>query len=184
VNELHYPDPPLADEIVLLRPAVEADVRPAYEATQDPLIPRYTRVPPEQTEEELRTFLLHRDDARKAGEILPLMIADARSDEFLGTIALLRFAWEERRGEIGYWLAPWARGRGVATRAVRLLSRWSLDELGLGRLALHTHPENGASQRVAERAGFTRDGVLRSWELRHGERNDIVAFSLIPADLG
>jgi RimJ/RimL family protein N-acetyltransferase len=66
---------------------------------------------------------------------------------------------------------------------VRLLSRWALREFGLVRLALHTHPENVASQRVAERAGFTREGTLRSLDTRGGMVRDIVSFSLLPGDL-
>jgi RimJ/RimL family protein N-acetyltransferase len=183
VSDLRYPDPPLADEHVRLRPGCEADVRPAFEATQDPLILRFTRVPPDQTEDELRQFLCGGEALCAAGTVLSLVIADASTDAFLGTIALMRFSWPDRRGEIGYWVAPSARGRGVATRAVRLLSRWALGDLGLARLALHVHPDNRTSQTVAERAGFTREGVLRSWEERHGERVDTVVFSLLPGEV-
>jgi len=98
-------------------------------------------------------------------------------------VGLLGFDWDERRCEIGYWLAPWARGRGAATRAVALLAPWALRELGLARVALHTTPDNEPSQRVAERAGFTREGVLRSYEERDGRRLDVLLFSLLPADL-
>src|SRR5512146_2713173 len=76
-----------------------------------------------------------------------------------------------------------ARGKGLATRAVRLISRWALRELGLPRLGLFTEPWNVASQRVAERAGFQREGVLRSWTEIDGRRRDYVSFSLLPGDL-
>lgn len=183
MTELRVPDPPLVDEVIRLRPWLEADLEAAYRATQDVLIPRFTRVPENQTKEQLRLYFGGQEPARKAGEALALAVADAATDEFLGSIALLRFEWGERRGEVGYWLAPWARGRGAASRAVRLLSRWALTELGLARLALHTDTHNHASQRVAERCGFTREGVLRSFEERKGRRYDNVVFSLLPADL-
>jgi RimJ/RimL family protein N-acetyltransferase len=183
MTELPFPDPPLADDTIRLRPWSEADVDAAFRATQDALIPRFTHVPERQTEEDLRRFLDAREPARKAGEALPLAIAGAQTDELLGSIGLLRFEWPQRRGEIGYWVAPWARGRGVASRAVRLLSRWALIELGLARLALHADTDNQASQRVAERCGFTREGVLRSFEERKGRRHGVVVFSLVPADL-
>jgi RimJ/RimL family protein N-acetyltransferase len=183
MTELRFPDPPLADDSIRLRPWSEADVDAAFRATQDALIPRFTRVPENQTEDGLRRFVTGQEPAREAGEALPLAIADAETDELLGSISLLRFEWPERRGEVGYWLAPWARGRGVATRAVRLLSRWALIELGLARLALHADIDNEASQRVAERCGFTREGVLRSFEERKGRRYDLVVFSLLPGDL-
>jgi RimJ/RimL family protein N-acetyltransferase len=76
------------------------------------------------------------------------------------------------------------RGKGRATRAVRLIASWALPEMRLGRLQLHTDPENVASQRVAERAGFTREGVLRGYNgRRHGTRADAVVYSLVPQDL-
>jgi RimJ/RimL family protein N-acetyltransferase len=84
--------------------------------------------------------------------------------------------------EIGYWLAPEARGRGAATRALRLLSSWALRELPIARLQLTTDVENDASQRVATRAGFTREAVLRAWFDDRGERRDAVMFSLLPGE--
>jgi RimJ/RimL family protein N-acetyltransferase len=88
------------------------------------------------------------------------------------------------RGRIGYWVAAGARGRGVCTRALRLLARFGLDELGLVRLELITDPDNVASQRVAEKVGFRREGVLRA-HLRHpdGRIRDSVMFSLLPGEL-
>jgi RimJ/RimL family protein N-acetyltransferase len=75
-------------------------------------------------------------------------------------------------------------GRVVATRALRRLCRHALDELGFERLELFTDPDNVASQRVAEKTGFQREGVLRS-HLRHpdGRRRDSVMFSLLPGEL-
>lgn len=87
------------------------------------------------------------------------------------------------RATVGYWLLPEARGKGLATRAVRLVSRWALRDLGLARLGLLTEPSNVDSQRLAERAGFQREGVLRSWTEIDGRRLDYVSFSLLPADL-
>jgi RimJ/RimL family protein N-acetyltransferase len=183
VTTIPFPDPPLADEAITLRTWADRDVGPAREATSDAEIVRFTRVPADQTADELRVWLLDRELARKAGETLSLAIADARDDTFLGTISLLRFDWGDRRCEVGYWLAPRGRGRGAATRAVVLLSRWALDELGLARLALCTDSDNAASQAVAERSGFVREGVRRSYEERDGQRYDIVVFSLVPDDL-
>jgi len=183
MTELRFPDPPLADHVVRLRPWSEADVDAACRATLDPLIPRFTRVPENQTREDLWRFLEAQEPARTAGEALSLVIADAEGDAFLGTISLLRFEQDGRLCQVGYWLARWARGRGVATCAVRLVSRWALTELGVARVALHTDADNDASQRVADRCGFTREAVLRSFEERKGDRRDVVVFSLLPTDL-
>ena len=87
-------------------------------------------------------------------------------------------------GHIGYWCANEARGRGLTTRALRLVARFGLEELGLGRLELITDPDNLASQRVAKKVGFTREAVLRSHLLHpDGRRRDSVMFSLLPGEL-
>lgn len=90
---------------------------------------------------------------------------------------------DARRGSVGYWLLPEARGKGLATRAVRLISRWALRDLGLARLGLSTEPANDASQRVAERSGFKREGILRSFSEIDGRRIDCIIFSLLPKDV-
>ncbi len=181
--ELPWPDPPLADDVVRLRPWSDADVDAAHAATQDPLIPRFTRIPERQTKEQLRAFIADRDTQRLAGELLACVIADPASDALLGSVALLRFDWDEHRCEVGYWLAPQARGRGVATRAVALLARWALREIGIARVAITTDVDNVASQAVAERCGFIREGVLRAFQERNGRRFDVVMYSLLPHDL-
>jgi RimJ/RimL family protein N-acetyltransferase len=100
-------------------------------------------------------------------------------------------AWEDgtgaerawARASVGYWVAAHARRRGVATHAVLLLARWAFDELGVERLQLTCGPDNRASQRVAERAGFTREALLRSHLPFKGGRRDTVVFSLLPHEL-
>jgi RimJ/RimL family protein N-acetyltransferase len=87
------------------------------------------------------------------------------------------------RASVGYWVAAHARGRGVATHAVLLLARWAFADLGIGRLQLTCGPDNVASQRVAAKAGFTREALLRSHLPFKGGRRDTVVFSLLPDDL-
>jgi ribosomal-protein-alanine N-acetyltransferase len=87
------------------------------------------------------------------------------------------------RGSVGYWLLPEARGKGLARRAVTLVSRWALGDLAVARLALLTEPSNRQSQHVAERSGFHREGVLRSFTEIGGRRVDNVVSSLLPSDL-
>jgi [ribosomal protein S5]-alanine N-acetyltransferase len=91
---------------------------------------------------------------------------------------------DRRRGSVGYWFLNEARGRGLATRSVRLLSEWALRDLGLARLQILTEPANQASQQVAERCGYQREGVLRSYADIDGRTVDFVVFSLLPSDLG
>ena len=87
-------------------------------------------------------------------------------------------------GQVGYWCARESRGRGLTPRALRVVCRFGFRELGLGRLELTTDPENLPSQRVAEKVGFGREGVLRSHMLHPDRsRRDSVLFSLLPGEL-
>jgi len=87
------------------------------------------------------------------------------------------------RASLGYWLLPEARGKGLASRAVKLVSRGALRDLNLARLALLTEPSNRQSRRVAKLTGFQEEGVLRSYTEIDGRRVDYVSFSLLPSDL-
>jgi RimJ/RimL family protein N-acetyltransferase len=113
-----------------------------------------------------------------------LMFAIAARDdaaELVGSIGLRML--EPGVAQTGYWVAPEARGRGIASAALRLLSRWVLRNAELARLQLFTDVDNPSSMRVAERAGFTREGMLRNWYDLRGERRDAVMFSLLRRDL-
>ncbi|WP_051133243.1 GNAT family N-acetyltransferase [Nocardia paucivorans] len=90
-----------------------------------------------------------------SGTLAVLAIADVRSDEFLGSIALFDIC--AGRGEVGFWLAPWARGHGAARSALRACTHMAAT-IGVSILQARTVPENKASQRVLEKAGFTRVG--------------------------
>jgi RimJ/RimL family protein N-acetyltransferase len=116
-----------------------------------------------------------------AGEVLALAIVDARTDGLLGVITLVPRG--HARGEIVYALAREARCRGAATRAVRLLSRWALTTGGLARLELPTPADHHAAVRVAARAGYHREGVLRSYLELHGSRVDVAMWALLKSDL-
>jgi RimJ/RimL family protein N-acetyltransferase len=111
-----------------------------------------------------------------------LVSADARSDTLLGVVGLM-LDRTRRSGEVGYWVAPDARGREVARRGVRLMVQWAIPALALERVQLMADVRNLASQRVAEVCGFRREGVLRSYEDRLGERIDYVMFSVLPGEL-
>jgi RimJ/RimL family protein N-acetyltransferase len=102
---------------------------------------------------------------------------------FAGSIDFKRTDWIAGVTEIGYMAAPWARSRGFVTEAVNAMSRWALVDLGLERVELRIATGNAASLRVAEKAGFHREGVARSAGYVHGGRVDLVIFSLVPSDL-
>ncbi|GAA0532769.1 hypothetical protein GCM10010172_11970 [Paractinoplanes ferrugineus] len=111
-------------------------------------------------------------------------IADPQTDELLGGIGFDKVVPSRGQAEIGYWVGPWARGRGVATAAVRALSTHALDT-GLARLELLTHWDNTMSQRVALAAGFRREGARRAvLPDRDGGRADLIAFARLASDSG
>ena len=133
---------------------------------------------------DARNFLRTRHDASHAGLSAPFAITEGSDGAVLGSISLVRLAWEHRRGEVGYWVGADARGRGHATRAVRLACVWGFRTLALERIDLLAATDNPASQAVARRAGFTREAVLRSY-MPAGDgvgRQDLVCFGLLATD--
>lgn len=176
------PAPSLHDEVIALRPPSKGDVDAITAALQDPEIPRFTRIPSPYARADAVAFVKSSVVGWRTGSARNLMIFDAQHSTLLGGIGLLSREHPQVL-EIGYWVDARARRRGIATRAVRLLSTWAIPQLGLQRLELMTHVDNVASQGVAERAGFTREGVLRSYTTIGGGLSDVVMFSLLPSDL-
>ncbi|HXV33512.1 MAG TPA: GNAT family protein [Gaiellaceae bacterium] len=165
----------LEDDVIVLRP-LEEDDAPALAAAirHDPDIDRWTSIPFPYTEELAREFIATTEESAFA-------VLDPASGELLGGIGVrMRSA---RKAEVGYWIKASARGRGIATRALVLVARFAFAELGAARVQLTAEPDNVASQRVAEKAGFTREGVLRSFLELKGRRRDAVMFSLLPGEL-
>jgi RimJ/RimL family protein N-acetyltransferase len=166
----------LRDGPLTLRPWREEDVPAIHAACQDPEILRWLPAIP-------RPYTLAHARAYVAGGDGPYTFAIEDGGRVVGSIAL-RVDEANAIGNLGYWCAPGARGQGVVTRALRRLCRYGFEELGLGRLELVADPDNAASQRVAEKAGFRREGVLRSHLLHpDGRRRDSVMFSLLPGEL-
>lgn len=180
---IEFPVEGISDGEIRLRLRTDADLPAIVAACQDPEIPRWTRVPDDYTEEAAREWAVQARTDAEAGNGIHLLVVDARTDELLGSAGLVHVDWEEGRAEVGYWMAREARGRGVATRAVRLVSIWSLENLPIERLQIHAEPDNHPSRRVAERAGYTFEGVLRSFFVNKGIRRDAASYSLIRGEL-
>ena len=182
MRAIRVPERRLTDGTVRLRPWRERDVPDLVVACSDPEIPRWTVVPSPYTEVDARAFVASQNERLSRGEAAPFAVVGAERGELLGSIEVTLLDRRSGRGEIGYWVASHTRGRGVALRAVRLLSAWAFEDLGLERLELLIEPENEPSQRVAEAAGFTREGLLRSLRPMKGRRPDFIVFSLLPND--
>jgi RimJ/RimL family protein N-acetyltransferase len=153
--------PTLRDGDIVLRAIRASDLAAITAACQDPEIPRWTNVPSPYTRADAETHFAATATDAPGGRAARLVAVDARDGTLLGSFSLLELDREPGYGEIGYWVAAGARGRGVATRAVRLLAAWAHDELGLERIEVIAHRDNLPSRRVAEKAGFIATGELR-----------------------
>jgi RimJ/RimL family protein N-acetyltransferase len=168
----------LTDGTITLRAWRPEDWRAVFDACQDEQIARFAPIPLPYTEESAQGFISMCEDEWATGRERPFAITDTPTGEVVGSIT--RHAPWGHRVEFGYWVAPGARGRGVATRALRLLADWTLDTTDLIRLDLYTHPDNHASGRVALGAGFVREGVRRAWDLdREGRPEDAIFYVLV-----
>jgi len=168
----------LRDEWLALRGWHDDDVPALVVACNDPEIARWIPViPSPYTEEDARAFI--------RGEVSSVpehSFAITFQGIVVGAIGMSVVA--PGTGRIGYWCAREWRSKGLTPRALRLVCRLGFEDLDLGRLELFTEPENQASQRVAEKVGFQKEGVLRSHMLHpDGTRRDSVMFSLLPGEL-
>ncbi|MCW3816582.1 GNAT family N-acetyltransferase [Micromonospora sp. DR5-3] len=168
------PATPLTDGTVALRPRRESDVESIAAASHDPEIRRWLDDEPMDAQAR-RDCVARGEDMWRSGKAAPLVIADASTDEPVGSINL-QFR-SDTVATVAYGVFPQRRGQGVAPRAVRLLARWALTDLGLARLILEADEANLASIRVAEKAGFHRTGT-RTEPAGDGDRRTIVVFAL------
>lgn len=157
LNAVDLPiEPVCSDGVVALRVWDPDDAQWYAESVQDPDIQRFTSDPPTLTADDVRRAIIALRSAEPLGDgSLPdvgLLICDAITGDRLGNIA-----FAGRQAELSYWVAAPARGRGVATRALRLLGDYAFDVLHADELRLWTHADNVGSGAVAERAGFVRE---------------------------
>ncbi|HVP75226.1 MAG TPA: GNAT family N-acetyltransferase [Gaiellaceae bacterium] len=169
----------LSDGVVTLRPWTEDDAAAIVECVDgDPEIARWLdQIPQPYGLEDALAFI------RGLGE-QSFAVTDLANGRVLGSIGV-RWSDPGDVGEVGYWLRADARGRGMASRALVLVSRWALSHEGVVRLQLRAAEENRASRRVAEKAGFRLEGVLRAahWSPRLERRLDWAMYSLLPGEL-
>jgi RimJ/RimL family protein N-acetyltransferase len=148
----------------------------------DPEILRFTRVPEPAPPGFARTWLESYEAGRRDGT-REAFAALGDDGEFLGLALAPSIDREAGEVELGYLVAPAARGRGVATAILRELTRWAFEQ-GALRAELVINVGNPASERVAERCGFVREGVLRSIHFKGEQRMDAALWSRLPSDPG
>jgi RimJ/RimL family protein N-acetyltransferase len=138
----------------------------------------FTSVPWSYSEAEALAWVERQRQKRAAGTVLALAIQGRDDERALGNVNLARMDDGGREAAIGYWLVPEARGRGLATAATSLLIDWGLREHGLERIEFAILPENLASQRVAERAGATPEGIRKRSHQAEGRLWDMSIWSV------
>lgn len=175
---------PLCESAVCVRPAAERDIPEvliAYQDDRELHLRMGEERPPSGA--ELGRRAEHAEADRLAGRRLTMTIVERESDVCRGQLDVERVDWDNLVAEVAIWVAPERRGRGFGSRALRLVSRWLIEECGLHRVAVLTEPDNGPMIGAAERAGFSREGVLRAYRRRRGRRIDVLVLSLVRRDL-
>lgn len=176
------PAPVLHGDGVVLRAFADGDADLVRAASIDPFIPLVTTVPHDADQAAALAFVARQHERVRTGVGHSFVIVDRPSGWASGQIGLWRHDARHSRASIGYWVAAPFRGRGLARRALATVAAWGLGPEGFARVELYVEPWNVASWRTAESAGFTREGLLRSWESVGGERRDMYMYSRLPGD--
>jgi [ribosomal protein S5]-alanine N-acetyltransferase len=165
---------------VKLRPFKLDDAAAVAEACTDASIPAFTMMAEGLSEQEARRWIADGLEWWPRG-IARFAITLPPDDVCVGQMGI-QFDAPCRRAEAFYWLAPGVRGRGIASEALELVTAWAFQRNDVVRVQLVTHLDNAASQRVAERCGFQREGILRAWEPVKAAQPDVIMWSRVATD--
>ena len=169
----------LSDGDIRLEPLTAQHAAAMDALARDHDVDRFTRVPDSVPDgfgaRWVEGYTRGRDEGTNAG----FAVVDSQSGDFLGFVGLVKLNLDTQEAEAGYIVASHARGRGVATRGLRLLTAWAFDEFPLERIELLIDAENSPSEIVAQRCGYTREGVLRWTYLKPGLRSDTIVYSML-----
>lgn len=168
--------PLLADDLVELRPWRDGDVHALSGADE------YSAEIEHLDTQQPQRWIENQGRFRASGRGWSFAIVERASGEVAGGIGIAH-RHPPGAAEPGYWLLPEQRGKGLATRATRLVCAWVFEEQGIARVQASVEPWNEASQRVLERVGFQREGLLRSYASWRGSRQDVYLYSLLPGEL-
>jgi RimJ/RimL family protein N-acetyltransferase len=169
----------MTDGVVVLRKLREDDRAVVLSTFADPLVRRWLNMPAKPSDADFDSVLRTIRKGFESGDRYDYAVTEAPSDVSLGAVIASRRPRDNF--ELAYLAREEGRGRGLMTRAVRLMCDWLFDQ-GVGRLELRTHPGNEASQLLAQRAGFRREGLERKSIWLHGKREDAIVWSLLPDD--
>src|SRR4051794_17020388 len=166
---------------VRLEPFAERHLADVARLVDDPEVLRFTRVPEPPPPDFPRRWLAVYEQGRLEGRKEAFVGVD-ETGTFLGLALAPEIDREGRQLELGYVVAPAARGRGAAREMLRQLTDWAFRELAALRIVLYIDVDNPGSIRVAERCGYRREGVLRSLHVKQELRRDVGLWSRLPTD--
>ncbi|MGK3948561.1 GNAT family N-acetyltransferase [Microbacterium sp. K2] len=170
--------PTLSGRHVQLRAWRDTDVALVQEASHDALIPLVTTVPRTSDEGAALAFIRRQHQRLESGAGYAFAIADL-DDCTVGHIGL--FPVGSTRASIGYWIGASQRRRGYAADALATLTSWASTLERLDRLELYVEPTNEGSCRVAESAGYQREGLLKAWQRIDGRPRDMFMYAQLTA---
>ena len=171
------------DDEITLRAWEESDIERGYEVVkrnQDHLQQFMHWMSADYSIESSRKFMTEGIAKRKAGETLGLGIF--RGENLLGSVGFVGFDWKARKTEIGYWISKNEEGKGIITRATRLMIDYAFEELDMNRIEIRCSAENVRSAAVPERLGFKKEGHLRQAEFRNGHLHDFLIYGMLRED--
>jgi [ribosomal protein S5]-alanine N-acetyltransferase len=174
-----WPAEPVSYGPVILREPSSLDVPMVQELSADPYIPLIGTIPPNASRQEAKDWIDRQRGRRAEGAGLSFTIAEADTGRAVGSIGLGLAALAHGRATAGYSVVPSARGRGIAAAALTALTRFAWSIPALCRIELYIEPWNTGSIRTAERAGYQREGLLRSHQEIGGHRRDMLLYAII-----
>ena len=180
--EIVVPDRLVGERVVLRRPLAADAAAYASAFREDRELGRLLGVEEDPTEADVVRQAESAGERARAGRSVQLAICTAQDGAFVGDVLLHSFAWTHLRCEIGFWVSPAARGRGVARDAVERTLDWTFGELGIERVEMATTTDNAPTQGLAAAVGFTREGVQPKRNLERGVRVDMVLYGLLAGD--
>jgi len=172
----------LSNNVVRIRRYCADDIPLLFEAAKEStseMLAWLSWCHPNYTVEESRFFVSSCETAWNQKTRFAFAVFDVSSGLFLGGVGLNQFNRNHNFANLGYWVRSSQTGRGVATAATLLAAQFGFEDLGLYRIEILTAVANAASQRVAEKAGAKREGILRNRLLLYNSPHDAVMYSLI-----
>lgn len=166
-----------------LRPLAEKDIPEIFKSCQDPIIPRFTRVPVDYTMAHAEFFVREKSPTSFTAKTELAFAIDhgtGTGAQFAGVISFHSMDLPDHVAELGYWISADVRRQGVGTTAARMLTNFGFETMGFERIEALVDVENTDSKKLLSAAGYSLEGILRKKSRRHdGQHIDMAIFSVI-----